>query len=101
MGMHDIGHERRDEAPAGEPTLGVGGVAVAADGSVVAHVQEVTELYFQDGRSSVDHTTYGMTHVLIFDRTATGWVLATATRPPGTKCGVPPETEFCGQWSQR
>jgi hypothetical protein len=76
-------------------------VAVAADGSVVAHVQEVTELYFQDGRSSVDHSTYGMGHVLIFDRTAAGWVLATATRPPGTKCGLPPETQFCGHWSER
>jgi hypothetical protein len=70
------------------------------DGTVVAQVHELTALYFEES-NSVTHTSYSMPHVLIFNRTATGWSLATATRPPGTKCGLPPETQFCGHLSER
>jgi hypothetical protein len=75
-------------------------VNVAEDGNVVAHVHELTALYFE-GSQAFSHTSYAMTHVLIFERTAAGWTLATATRPPGTKCGMPPETQFCGHMSER
>lgn len=75
-------------------------VTVANDGSVIAHVSERTELYFADSHT-FQHTTFGFGHVLIFDRTAAGWALATATLPPRTKCGVPPETQFCGYSRER
>jgi hypothetical protein len=70
-------------------------VAVSGDGSAVVHVREVTDLYFEKS-GGVTHTGFAMPHLLIFDRTPTGWVLATATRPPGSVCKVPPETQFCG-----
>ncbi|PWK89292.1 hypothetical protein C8D88_102565 [Lentzea atacamensis] len=69
-------------------------------GGVVVHLRELTHLYFERSRS-VTHTSYGMTHVLIFNSTTTGWVLAVATRPPHSKCGLPPETQFCGPLSER
>ena len=75
---------------------------VAEDGSVVVHVREVTELFSVPSATKyVNKSTFAMTHVLIFNRTTTGWVLAAATRPPGSVCGYPPETEFCGHWSER
>ncbi|MFC3893738.1 hypothetical protein ACFOWZ_19870 [Lentzea rhizosphaerae] len=73
---------------------------VDPDGSVVVHVREVTELHFAR-TGSVTHSTFSMTTVLVFDRTATGWVLAAAIRPPGTACGMPAETEFCGHLTER
>jgi hypothetical protein len=70
-------------------------VEVSGDGSAVVHVQEVTDLHFEKS-DGVTHTSFGMPHVLIFDRTPAGWVLAAATRAPGSVCKVPPETQFCG-----
>ncbi|MFJ8961411.1 hypothetical protein ACIRG5_18680 [Lentzea sp. NPDC102401] len=70
-------------------------VVVSADGSAVVHVQEVTDLYFEES-DGVTHTSFAMPHVLIFDHKPSGWVLAAATRPPGSVCKVPPETQFCG-----
>lgn len=70
------------------------------DGTVVAHVHELTHLYFED-MASVTHTSYSMPHVLIVNRAQSGWVLAAAMRPPGAKCGLPPETQFCGHLSER
>ncbi|MFS8103193.1 hypothetical protein LFM09_39300 [Lentzea alba] len=77
-------------------------VHLTEDGSVVAHVRELTALYFEES-ATIDNTSFSMTHVLIFARTATGtgWALATATFPPGSKCGIPPETQFCGHMSDR
>lgn len=75
-------------------------VVVSGDGSAVVHVQEVTELHFTKS-AGVTHTAFGMGHVLVFDRTPSGWVLATATTPPGSVCKVPPETQFCGYASER
>ncbi|MCR3753392.1 hypothetical protein [Lentzea californiensis] len=75
-------------------------VVVAQDGSAVVHVREVTELHFAKP-VGVTHSTFAMGHVLIFDRTPAGWTLAAATRPPGSVCKVPPETQFCGIHSAR
>lgn len=73
---------------------------VDPDGSVVAHVREVTELYFAR-TGPVTHSTFSITTVLVFNRTASGWVLAAAIRPPGTECGMPAETQFCGHLTER
>jgi hypothetical protein len=75
-------------------------LVVDGDGSVVVHVREVTELHFAR-TGPVLHSSFSMTTVLIFNRTATGWVLATAIRPPGTACGMPAPTEFCGHLTER
>lgn len=75
-------------------------VAVTHDGSVVAQVHEHTALYFA-GSNTFKHSSFGYTHVLVFNRTTTGWALATATRPPRTKCGLPPLTQFCSPSSER
>lgn len=74
---------------------------VAPDGSVVVHVQEVTELYYATDAYPYPNTSFSLTHVLVFDRTATGWALATDTRPPGTRCKIPAETEFCDRSGER
>jgi hypothetical protein len=74
---------------------------VAPDGSVVVHVQEVTELYYARDAYTYRNTSFSLTHVLVFDRTTTGWALATDTRPPGTTCKVPAETEFCDRSGER
>ncbi|SER52548.1 hypothetical protein SAMN05216188_112113 [Lentzea xinjiangensis] len=75
-------------------------LTVDPDGSVVAHVRELTSLYFVKS-NAVPHTSFSMSHVLVFQRTRAGWTLAEATVPPGAQCGIPPETQFCGPASER
>ncbi|MFD4674723.1 hypothetical protein ACFWNN_33715 [Lentzea sp. NPDC058450] len=70
------------------------------DGSVVIHLYERTDLHFEKS-TTFDYSSYGMPHVLIFTPSAAGWVLAASTRAPGAKCGMPPETQFCGYLSER
>ena len=74
---------------------------VAPDGSTVVHVQEVTALYYARDGYPYPETSFSLTHVLVFDRTTAGWALATDTRPPGTACKVPAETEFCDRSGER
>lgn len=47
------------------------------------------------------NTSFSLTHVLVFDRTITGWALATDSRPPGTTCKIPAETEFRDRSGER
>lgn len=75
-------------------------LVVDSDGSVVVHVTEVTDLHFTR-TGPVPYSSFSAGTVLVFDRTATGWVLAAAMRPPGTKCGMPAETQFCGHLTER
>ncbi|WP_394616079.1 hypothetical protein JNUCC0626_41260 [Lentzea sp. JNUCC 0626] len=70
------------------------------DGSVVMHLYEVTDLYFEKS-PTFNYSSYGMAHVLIFSPSADGWLLAASTRAPGAVCKVPPETQFCGHGSER
>lgn len=75
-------------------------LAVDPDGSVVVHVREVTDLHFTR-TGPVTNSSFSTTTVLVFNRTATGWVLAVAMRPPGSACGMPAETQFCGHLTER
>lgn len=84
-----------------EVTTALRRAEVAPDGSVVVHVQEVTALYYARDDYTYPNTSYSLTHVLVFDRTTAGWALATDTRPPGTSCKVPAETEFCDRSGER
>ncbi|SDL47393.1 hypothetical protein SAMN04488074_111103 [Lentzea albidocapillata subsp. violacea] len=99
------GRERRGAFPDGgysraHVTTTPRRVQVDQDGTVVLHLHEHTDLYFEKS-TTVDHTGYGMPHVLIFTPSAAGWVLAAAMYPPGSVCKVPPETQFCGSRSER
>ena len=100
----DRRRERHEKLPHGgysraKVTTELKRTTVDPDGSVVVHLHEVTDLYFAKS-STFDHTSYGMPHVLVFERGPAGWVLAAATRAPGSKCGLPPETQFCGHLSE-
>ena len=75
-------------------------LVVDPDGSVVVHVREVTHLHFAKFEN-VTNSSFGLSTVLVFNRAATGWVLAGAMRPPGAACGLPAETEFCGHLTER
>ncbi|MFI6096758.1 hypothetical protein ACIA8G_14450 [Lentzea sp. NPDC051213] len=74
-------------------------VVVDPDGSVITHIREETALHYREF-GGVTHSSFAMTHVLIFNRTAHGWVLAAAMQPPGAVCKLPPNTQFCGRLSE-
>ncbi len=61
-------------------------------GTVVAHVREHGELYFERPGTALS-TGCGLSHLLTAQRTASGWVLADVALKPYKACGLLPETQ--------